>query len=298
MVQHSAQAPSIGVDKGLFELPGKEPLWIWVHTCPHKNCDCRNAFIIAGESRDALLTRGLPVHEAWQAGVGYATVVDQLEELTPFFMDIDTLEVADPSGKTLIPLEAPQRITAIIDRMDSDILDAIAMLWYTGKGHPDQRDMVFGAPSISVSDWRVGGMLPYCEVFKWVRSDIYFLDDEAKTAFNIQDMYCITPGCECGDMVVLFQQLSQYEPQTVGIAEVNLSGATVLKPEPGQEETLNLLWSAFRKRHPAYLARFAQHDADMKSIGKKVNVPTRPKVGRNEPCPCGSGKKYKKCCWA
>jgi uncharacterized protein len=24
----------------------------------------------------------------------------------------------------------------------------------------------------------------------------------------------------------------------------------------------------------------------------------RPKVGRNEPCPCGSGKKYKKCCGA
>ena len=23
-----------------------------------------------------------------------------------------------------------------------------------------------------------------------------------------------------------------------------------------------------------------------------------PKVGRNEPCPCGSGKKFKKCCGA
>jgi uncharacterized protein YecA (UPF0149 family) len=23
-----------------------------------------------------------------------------------------------------------------------------------------------------------------------------------------------------------------------------------------------------------------------------------PKVGRNEPCPCGSGKKHKKCCLA
>ncbi len=22
----------------------------------------------------------------------------------------------------------------------------------------------------------------------------------------------------------------------------------------------------------------------------------KPKVGRNDPCPCGSGKKYKKCC--
>lgn len=25
-------------------------------------------------------------------------------------------------------------------------------------------------------------------------------------------------------------------------------------------------------------------------------VRTSPKVGRNDPCPCGSGKKYKKCC--
>jgi len=23
----------------------------------------------------------------------------------------------------------------------------------------------------------------------------------------------------------------------------------------------------------------------------------RTRVGRNDPCPCGSGKKYKKCCW-
>jgi SEC-C motif-containing protein len=27
-------------------------------------------------------------------------------------------------------------------------------------------------------------------------------------------------------------------------------------------------------------------------------VRTSPKVGRNDPCPCGSGKKYKKCCGA
>lgn len=25
-------------------------------------------------------------------------------------------------------------------------------------------------------------------------------------------------------------------------------------------------------------------------------VRSTPKVGRNDPCPCGSGKKYKKCC--
>jgi uncharacterized protein len=25
-------------------------------------------------------------------------------------------------------------------------------------------------------------------------------------------------------------------------------------------------------------------------------VRSQPKIGRNEPCPCGSGKKYKQCC--
>jgi len=25
-------------------------------------------------------------------------------------------------------------------------------------------------------------------------------------------------------------------------------------------------------------------------------VREEPKIGRNDPCPCGSGKKYKKCC--
>ena len=27
-----------------------------------------------------------------------------------------------------------------------------------------------------------------------------------------------------------------------------------------------------------------------------IDMNTRKKIGRNDPCPCGSGKKYKKCC--
>jgi SEC-C motif-containing protein len=32
------------------------------------------------------------------------------------------------------------------------------------------------------------------------------------------------------------------------------------------------------------------------SLAPKTVVRSSPKVGRNEPCPCGSGKKYKHCC--
>jgi preprotein translocase subunit SecA len=34
----------------------------------------------------------------------------------------------------------------------------------------------------------------------------------------------------------------------------------------------------------------------MEAVSKAKPVRTGPKVGRNDPCPCGSGKKYKQCC--
>ena len=33
-----------------------------------------------------------------------------------------------------------------------------------------------------------------------------------------------------------------------------------------------------------------------KNRGTRIEPRTEPKVGRNELCPCGSGKKYKRCC--
>lgn len=35
---------------------------------------------------------------------------------------------------------------------------------------------------------------------------------------------------------------------------------------------------------------------DGEAVAPKPVKRDKPKVGRNEPCPCGSGKKYKKCC--
>jgi preprotein translocase subunit SecA len=43
--------------------------------------------------------------------------------------------------------------------------------------------------------------------------------------------------------------------------------------------------------------------ADIQFAGGASSLPKQPvlaknKAGRNDPCPCGSGKKYKKCCGA
>jgi SEC-C motif-containing protein len=49
------------------------------------------------------------------------------------------------------------------------------------------------------------------------------------------------------------------------------------------------------------LAQFDKIDGrwyftDGRVKGPPTFVRQEPKIGRNEPCPCGSGKKYKKCC--
>ena len=40
----------------------------------------------------------------------------------------------------------------------------------------------------------------------------------------------------------------------------------------------------------------AQEEGDAQAEAATPYVREGRKVGRNEPCPCGSGKKYKKCC--
>ena len=68
------------------------------------------------------------------------------------------------------------------------------------------------------------------------------------------------------------------------------------------EQSLEAMADAIHRVLPAAVAQYAhmgrsiaevlaEHDAD-------VQEPTRTKVGRNDPCPCGSGKKYKRCCGA
>ena len=49
------------------------------------------------------------------------------------------------------------------------------------------------------------------------------------------------------------------------------------------------------------LAEFKRVDGewffyDGQLVAQHPFVRVEPKIGRNDPCPCGSGKKYKKCC--
>jgi len=37
-------------------------------------------------------------------------------------------------------------------------------------------------------------------------------------------------------------------------------------------------------------------DVERALAARRPQPPAPPRIGRNDPCPCGSGRKYKKCC--
>ena len=67
-----------------------------------------------------------------------------------------------------------------------------------------------------------------------------------------------------------------------------------------RESTVRMLLTLAPKKEPIKRVEVAKPLIEGFAGGKMPNRPTvkKDKVGRNDPCPCGSGKKYKKCCGA
>jgi uncharacterized protein DUF1186/SEC-C motif-containing protein len=57
-------------------------------------------------------------------------------------------------------------------------------------------------------------------------------------------------------------------------------------------------WACFREKSAKHTARAASNSKLHVAAPSSQVTRATPKTGRNEPCPCGSRKKYKKCCGA
>ena len=299
--QALVEPPPLAVEEGVFELGGPEPIWIWVDTCPTPGCSCRDAFVLATSAgRDALLERAAAAHEKLRLGANRVDVASGLHGVDTFLLDIDLVVALSPEGEFL-ELEDHPRVRAVVERLDSDVLDAIGRLWYRGKGWPDPELRVREAKEIVIPGWRLGDMLAYDDVLTGPREDMYSFDDGL---FEAVDMHCIKPDCTCGEVFVGVEAHEEHAKHRIGHVVVEPSGALRMEPKKGAEDRLERVWAAFVKRHPRYRERLVRRGAVLKELctrvlpGQAAAAKAQPKVGRNDPCPCGSGKKYKKCCGA
>jgi yecA family protein len=83
---------------------------------------------------------------------------------------------------------------------------------------------------------------------------------------------------------------------TVGLPETLDEGAEADGYETTDEETGRIYMSMFDQL-PDAVATLMEHAGKRRHLRLVPQAPLRvEKIGRNDPCPCGSGKKYKKCC--
>ena len=92
------------------------------------------------------------------------------------------------------------------------------------------------------------------------------------------------------------------DPRNWGMAKSLMMAALEEGVEPGDQQAMDAFLARYNER--LFDARPAQRQTASPAEPDSLPEPpapaqrSGPKIGRNDPCPCGSGKKYKKSCGA
>ena len=79
-------------------------------------------------------------------------------------------------------------------------------------------------------------------------------------------------------------------------AVVGLSSNAVSPAQKGVKSTGNAFSDFWAAIADGIAIREENKTAEISRAYREANIAHSNKVGRNDPCPCGSGKKYKNCC--
>jgi len=163
---------------------------------------------------------------------------------------------------------------------------------------------------------RDGLMMGYHQIFPYSEELRFELDG---IEYLLDDQYCLCSTCDCTHAMVTFLPLTTkqsshnyndllilYDYKTNTYQVENPGPKNIATPKElvkiisrkhykqifiKRHKQLRTLYDNFRNRKRKTLK---QSDRSLPSTTNNESQTT--KIGRNQPCPCGSGKKYKKCC--
>lgn len=153
-----------------------------------------------------------------------------------------------------------------------------------------------------------GLMYPYCDILPY--GNQFFVSIKEKK-YLILDQYCLLPKCSCSDVYldIIPMKKNQKVGKTVCALSINyLKKKWSIIKDDSHNLSLKAIRFAIEDQIPNFNKQVSDRHKKVKAIYahcKKRHSPEKglpeeklqvPSIGRNEPCPCGSGKKYKKCC--
>jgi SEC-C motif len=185
-------------------------------------------------------------------------------------------------------------------RIDGELLDELWRRQSLAKG-AEPKPLARRPPK----DHRLGRLVGWDEVCGDTRRDILWHEGKFIVC---DDSYCPAPDCTCDEALVFFDRENTHEVGSVWV-QFKTDDLKFVPSEGSSMQDLRAVWRAYVERWPnyrdhlreRYLAlRDALHDAlDVVPTELRPSESPRrspPKIGRNEACPCGSGRKYKRCC--
>ncbi len=173
-------------------------------------------------------------------------------------------------------------------------------------------------PTDTVNDPAV--TVGYGEIFPFAPSFFFSIESHRWVAI---DDYCVNPNCDCREVVLQFARTdgSGKIRDTIPAMYYNYKTAKFqeAKAPASHQPSLPALLSSMRAAWPAIETEVKERHRRLKILFKRAlqrsnrqsTPPLKPatalptfdaipklpvKAGRNDPCPCGSGRKYKKCC--
>ncbi len=161
-----------------------------------------------------------------------------------------------------------------------------------------------------------GRMVSFTEVFSFGLAVRFRLMGEV---WAVDEQYCVRRGCDCAQVALNFLRLTESGRVRTGRitdppALLYDHGSGRIEPqEPGEPGSPDhkTLFNALKTEYPRFKNEVRLRHRLLQSLylrkalaGNTAGLATdeaapaisKPKTGRNDPCPCGSGKKYKRCC--
>ena len=147
-----------------------------------------------------------------------------------------------------------------------------------------------------------GFLESHCEVFPYDWDMVTEVDGHY---YWLDDTYCMNPDCPCRDIAFHVVDLGRGEGGHKQVGTITVELGDWKRPTFEGDTHLSRIWEKFilptgsrrevrRRFHEMKRASKAMKKSLV--VEKPINATGVRKPGRNTPCPCGSGRKYKRCC--